>query len=121
MPIALSEDQRALAESVTAITARHASKAATRAEFEDLAAGTRPLAWRALVARHRRAARGVRGGDAPRRHRLVPSAFGALAQRLLRRQLSGLQPGAEASVLKVASAYEAASQRRVPPPNFPPL
>ena len=49
MPIALSEDQRALAESVTAITARHASKAATRAEFEDLAAGTRPLAWRALV------------------------------------------------------------------------
>jgi 3-oxochol-4-en-24-oyl-CoA dehydrogenase len=49
MPIALSEDQKALAESVTAITARHASKTATRAEFEDLAAGIWPLSWRALV------------------------------------------------------------------------
>ena len=49
MPIALSEDQKALAESVTALTARHASKTATRAEFEDLAAGIWPLSWRALV------------------------------------------------------------------------
>ena len=49
MPIALSEDQKALAEAVTAITARHASKTATRAEFEDLAAGIWPLSWRVLV------------------------------------------------------------------------
>ena len=49
MPIALSEDQKSLAESVTAVTARHASKTATRAEFEDLAAGIWPLSWRALV------------------------------------------------------------------------
>jgi 3-oxochol-4-en-24-oyl-CoA dehydrogenase len=49
MPIALSEDQKSLAESVTAITARHASKTATRAEFEDLAAGLWPLSWQALV------------------------------------------------------------------------
>jgi Asp-tRNA(Asn)/Glu-tRNA(Gln) amidotransferase A subunit family amidase len=31
------------------------------------------------------------------------------------------EPGKEDVLLKVASAYEAASQRRVPPPNFPPL
>ena len=49
MSIALSEDQKALAESVAAVTARHASKEATRAEFEDLASGIWPLSWRALV------------------------------------------------------------------------
>ena len=31
------------------------------------------------------------------------------------------EPGKEDVLLKVASAYEAASQRRVPPPDFPPL
>jgi Asp-tRNA(Asn)/Glu-tRNA(Gln) amidotransferase A subunit family amidase len=31
------------------------------------------------------------------------------------------EPGKEDVLLKVASGYEAASQRRVPPPNFPPL
>lgn len=31
------------------------------------------------------------------------------------------EPGREDVLLKVASAYEAASQRRVPPPDFPPL
>jgi hypothetical protein len=31
------------------------------------------------------------------------------------------EPGREDVVLKIASAYEAASRRRVPPPNFPPL
>jgi alkylation response protein AidB-like acyl-CoA dehydrogenase len=40
------------------------------------------------------------------------NAFGALCQRLLLRQLSGLQPGAEASVLKVASAWNDTSLRR---------
>ena len=49
MSIALSEEQRALAESVAAFTARHADKASTRAEFEDLAAGIWPVSWRALV------------------------------------------------------------------------
>jgi alkylation response protein AidB-like acyl-CoA dehydrogenase len=49
MPIALSEDQRALAESVAAFTGRHAKPAATRAGFEDLAAGIRPVCWPALV------------------------------------------------------------------------
>ncbi len=49
MPIALSEDQKALAESVAAFTAHHAESASTRAEFEDLAAGIWPASWRALV------------------------------------------------------------------------
>jgi hypothetical protein len=31
------------------------------------------------------------------------------------------EPGAEDLILKVASAYEAASKRRVPPPDFKPL
>jgi hypothetical protein len=31
------------------------------------------------------------------------------------------EPGREDVLLRVASAYEAASQRRVPPPDFPPL
>ena len=31
------------------------------------------------------------------------------------------EPGAEARILRVASAYEAASKRRVPPPMFGPL
>jgi amidase len=31
------------------------------------------------------------------------------------------EPGKEDVILKVASAYEAASKRRVPPPAFPPL
>ncbi len=49
MSIALSEEQRALAESVAAFTARHADKDSTRAEFEDLAAGIWPVSWRALI------------------------------------------------------------------------
>jgi len=31
------------------------------------------------------------------------------------------EPGREDMVLKIASAYEAASRRRIPPPAFPPL
>jgi Asp-tRNA(Asn)/Glu-tRNA(Gln) amidotransferase A subunit family amidase len=31
------------------------------------------------------------------------------------------EPGREDVVLKIASAYEAASRRRIPPPAFPPL
>ena len=31
------------------------------------------------------------------------------------------EPGAESRILRVASAYEAASKRRVPPPMFGPL
>ena len=49
MSIALSEDQKALAESVAAFTAHHATSASTRAEFDDLAAGRLPGCWRALV------------------------------------------------------------------------
>ena len=49
MSIALTEDQKALAESVAAFTARHATSASTRAEFEDLAAGIWPASWRALA------------------------------------------------------------------------
>jgi alkylation response protein AidB-like acyl-CoA dehydrogenase len=49
MSIALTEDQRALAESVAAFTAHHAKTASTRAEFEDLAAGIWPVCWPALV------------------------------------------------------------------------
>jgi 3-oxochol-4-en-24-oyl-CoA dehydrogenase len=40
------------------------------------------------------------------------NAFGALSQRLLLRQISGLQPGAEASVLKVAAAWNDTNLRR---------
>jgi 3-oxochol-4-en-24-oyl-CoA dehydrogenase len=39
-------------------------------------------------------------------------AFAALSQRLLLRQIAGLQPGAEASVLKVVAAWYATSLRR---------
>ena len=49
MSIALSEDQKALAESVAAFTARHATSSSTRARFEALAAGIWPASWRALV------------------------------------------------------------------------
>jgi alkylation response protein AidB-like acyl-CoA dehydrogenase len=49
LPIALSEDQKALAESVAAFTAHHAESASTRAELDDLAAGIWPAFWRALV------------------------------------------------------------------------
>jgi len=40
-------------------------------------------------------------------------AFGALSQRTLRRQLTGLRPGPEASVLKVVSAANVRNLRRV--------
>ncbi|HSR83409.1 MAG TPA: acyl-CoA dehydrogenase [Streptosporangiaceae bacterium] len=49
MSIALSEDQKALAESVAAFTARHATSSSTRACFEGLAAGIWPASWRALA------------------------------------------------------------------------
>jgi hypothetical protein len=31
------------------------------------------------------------------------------------------EPGKEDVLLRIASSYEAASKRRVPPPSFPPL
>src|SRR3984957_1837281 len=86
MPIALSEDQKALAESVAAITARHASKTATRAEFEDLAAGIGALSWRPLV-------------DQPRHGLLLPEEAGgdgagmAELAILLEETAFGLLPG----------------------------
>jgi alkylation response protein AidB-like acyl-CoA dehydrogenase len=49
MAIALSEDQKALAESVAGFTAHHAQPASTRAEFDDLAAGIWPASWPALA------------------------------------------------------------------------
>ncbi len=49
MSIALTEDQKALAEAVAGFTAHHAESASIRAAFEDLAAGVRPTCWRALV------------------------------------------------------------------------
>src|SRR5262249_60707118 len=48
MSIALSEDQVALAESVTKFAARHAPTATTRRELDNLAAGIRPSWWDAL-------------------------------------------------------------------------
>ena len=52
MPIALTADQKALAESVAAFTARHASRDSARAESEELAARTLPASWRALAAQN---------------------------------------------------------------------
>src|ERR1700730_9115328 len=49
MSIALTEDQKALAESVAAFTARHATSASTTAAVQDLAAGIWPASWRALA------------------------------------------------------------------------
>ncbi len=49
MSIALTADQKALAEAVAGFTAHHAESASIRAAFEDLAAGVRPTSWRALV------------------------------------------------------------------------
>jgi alkylation response protein AidB-like acyl-CoA dehydrogenase len=40
------------------------------------------------------------------------NAFGALGQRSLLRQISGLQPGADSSVLKVAAAWSLTNLRR---------
>ncbi|GAA2444017.1 acyl-CoA dehydrogenase [Actinomadura vinacea] len=45
----MTEEQRALAESVSGFTARHVSSESTRAEFEDLAAGMWPAIWPHLV------------------------------------------------------------------------
>ncbi len=50
MGIALSEDQLALAESVRQFAADRITTVATRAEFEDLAAGMWPEVWAQLVA-----------------------------------------------------------------------
>src|SRR5437588_12983483 len=45
MGIALTDEQLALADSVRAFAKRHVVAAQTRAEFEDLAAGMRPVVW----------------------------------------------------------------------------
>jgi alkylation response protein AidB-like acyl-CoA dehydrogenase len=50
MGIALSEDQLALAESVREFAQDRITTEATRAEFEDAAAGIRPVVWAQLVA-----------------------------------------------------------------------
>ena len=44
-----------------------------------------------------------------------------LAGGAVARSSGGAEPGREDIVLKIASAYEAASKRRVPPPAFGPL
>jgi alkylation response protein AidB-like acyl-CoA dehydrogenase len=49
MSIALTADQKALAESVALLATRRASIADTRTAFEDLAAGRRHSSWQALV------------------------------------------------------------------------
>lgn len=49
MSIALTDDHKALAETVVGFATRHASTASTRAAFEQLAAGTTPEHWPALV------------------------------------------------------------------------
>ena len=49
MAIALTDDHRALAETVTGFAARHAPTEATRADFDQLAAGTEPGHWPELV------------------------------------------------------------------------
>ncbi len=48
MPIALTEEHRALADSVAAFAGRHISSDRTRAQFEQLAAGERPAFWTEL-------------------------------------------------------------------------
>ena len=49
MTIALTGNQQDLAEAVAGFTARHASTAATRAAFGELAAGQPQPSWQALV------------------------------------------------------------------------
>ncbi len=49
MPLALTDDHRDLADSVAAWARRAAPVEATRAQFDELAAGKRPDAWDALV------------------------------------------------------------------------
>ncbi|NKY53819.1 acyl-CoA dehydrogenase [Nocardia vermiculata] len=49
MPIALDDDHRALADTVTALAARHAPLEQTRKVFDDLAAGEKPAVWDELV------------------------------------------------------------------------
>jgi alkylation response protein AidB-like acyl-CoA dehydrogenase len=50
MGIAITQEQRDLAESVREFTARHAPSARTRAEFADLADGALPAVWEGLKA-----------------------------------------------------------------------
>ena len=49
MPIALTDDQLALAEAVAKLSARHCDTTQTRARLEDFAAGRRPAAWSAFA------------------------------------------------------------------------
>src|SRR4051812_8768440 len=49
MSIALTEDHKALAESVHGFASRHTPTTSTRAAFEQLALGTPPEHWPALV------------------------------------------------------------------------
>jgi alkylation response protein AidB-like acyl-CoA dehydrogenase len=49
MAIGLTEEQADLAESVAGFVARHASRAATRADLDRIAAGGRPPSWEALT------------------------------------------------------------------------
>ncbi|RFU20549.1 acyl-CoA dehydrogenase [Geodermatophilus marinus] len=49
MPLPLTDDQRALADSVTAFARRSAPMESTRATFDDSAAGARPAFWEALL------------------------------------------------------------------------
>ena len=49
MPIALTDDQLALAEAVAKLSARHCDTTQTRAGLDDFAAGRRPAAWSAFA------------------------------------------------------------------------
>jgi alkylation response protein AidB-like acyl-CoA dehydrogenase len=49
VPIALTDEQLALAEAVAKLSARHCDPAQTRARLEDFAAGRRPAAWSAFA------------------------------------------------------------------------
>jgi 3-oxochol-4-en-24-oyl-CoA dehydrogenase len=49
VPIALTDDQLALAEAVAKVSARHGDTTRTRAQLADYAAGGRPAAWTAFA------------------------------------------------------------------------
>jgi alkylation response protein AidB-like acyl-CoA dehydrogenase len=49
VPIALTDDQLALAEAVAKLSARHCDTTQTRARLDDFAAGRRPAAWSAFA------------------------------------------------------------------------
>lgn len=117
MPVALTEDHARLAESVRAFVSRHAEISGTRDLLPQCAAGGRVTIGSGMGATHdvlSRVRDALRAGALQADEPDVLAATGALAAdhialdalglRATLRRLSGLEPGAASSLLKLGSA-----------------